>query len=295
MLRKLSIHVGFEKTGTTSVQNYLAKRFSSEHEGICYPKFGRNSTHHYEVYMAAKDRTFRLDAPNIAAELQTESLDHVVLSCEHFSFLETASTEALLYLIGHVQSCGWAVTLVANVRDSYDYMRSLYNEAVKWGETEAFHMFIVRMVHRLWASRIAHIGLETGCDTVFVRYRADVNENLKITLLAIDPRLVVAETEPAENANVSLRQEATSILLYVNRLFQNVGLTRELIGLLNKYRHLPVVGGMFNKDDLELVSAEGYKKVHAIENSDFVRRELFLNGRGYLRIRANGAGISYGP
>lgn len=140
--RRLLVHAGLHKTGTTAIQEYLAPLASAlRARGVLYPAAGRPGGalvgHHNIAWQLAGDRRFRArhgDLDAVAGEIADFDGDAVV-SSEDF---ETALCEPrrLLPLLRHAALAEHDVTVLVYLRDQASYLESLFFEMLHHGLAE---------------------------------------------------------------------------------------------------------------------------------------------------------------
>jgi hypothetical protein len=147
-MKKVTLHVGLEKTGTSYLQSaFEGNRRKLARTGIHYPKAGIESGHHYWIAKALEFRYQRtaIDAQKEATALRLlqkeyarSDAEHFLLSSEHFDVnLNDANSQALVRLFGDVP-----VEVVLVLRNQLDYARSRYLEHIKWGGIRTFADFL---------------------------------------------------------------------------------------------------------------------------------------------------------
>lgn len=138
--RRLLIHVGPPKTGTSAVQHYLR---SEATPGLLYPQAGRwdDGAHHNLVFNFFEDRrrpeVVAEDADVLFAGIAAESAGHtgdILISSEELVFQDIGRfvSAALAHLGGLVDT----TELIVTYRDHFSRAASLYNQRVKDG----FHL-----------------------------------------------------------------------------------------------------------------------------------------------------------
>jgi len=140
-LKKIYLHIGLEKTGTTAIQGFLNNnRISlSEKFGILFPKFEEDDT-----AIKSNHRIAKIFVPNknIAAHHKAVSLitftqllenfrqnnncETLILSSELYSYLTSKEIQALKCSLKNFE-----VTLILYLRRQDDYLESSYDQHVK--------------------------------------------------------------------------------------------------------------------------------------------------------------------
>lgn len=141
---KLLLHIGLTKTGSTSLQSFFElNRARLLDRGACYPEAGiyrepgtdRGSGHNMglrEVFRDGPRETFEA----MIAEIGAAPLG--ILSCENLSWNADWRSPAGVAALARALE-GFDVTVLLVVRDEFDWLVSMYKEAVaggwlRWGE-----------------------------------------------------------------------------------------------------------------------------------------------------------------
>lgn len=123
-MKKIYLHIGTEKTGTTSIQKALFT-YKSKGSGslFYYPKEGIVSNHHFQIAKSNFSETLLLD------EIESASEKTIVLSSEHFCMIREPK------LIASLQTLlkDYPVEVILYLRNPKSYLTSLYGEHIKWG------------------------------------------------------------------------------------------------------------------------------------------------------------------
>lgn len=147
------LHIGTEKTGTTSLQQYLfANRFRLREMGICYPMAagGKNHTK-LPVHALSDDKTDSLrmlhhvrtpgDLANFRGQLrrdlaaECEAAETLLLSNEHCSS-RLLSTDEVARLKDLLDRLSTDIQVVIYLRRQDDFLMSTYSTAVRCGAVE---------------------------------------------------------------------------------------------------------------------------------------------------------------
>lgn len=136
-MKELIIHAGRHKTGTTSIQRFLALNYSkllSEHN-LLYPVTGRDRyyEYHHQLFEQLVTSHKGMDAnltELLNLEIDAKSPDRVIVSSEILS--RTSVTENKLEKIKKAFS-DFTVIIVIYLRRQDSYLRSEYAERVKRG------------------------------------------------------------------------------------------------------------------------------------------------------------------
>jgi len=291
MTRKFIIHIGSEKTGTSSLQEQFSNKQDQISPFVLYPIWGRDdgAPHHAAFYQEYSKGNQILNTDEFKAELKCSNKD-VFISCEHFSFLDEKSLSALELLVSDATKQGFEVTILYVLREMFSYLKSLYFESIKWGETAEFNQFTEKYSYRLEADRIAELAYKLRCDVVFLKYDSDSAINNKRITKYIHPDLQNVITLNSSGVmNKGYDVYDTSVLLYFNKIYKQPNFTRELILLLNKAnKNIPTKGRTAPApdflDSLTQLKLETISTLNHIQSTDTIRRELFITGNNEFLI-----------
>ena len=147
MRKKLFLHVGTHKTGTTALQNFLMvnKQLLREH-GVLIPVsgcIGPHSGHHNIAWELNDDHRFQRDygtLGDLCAEISESDCHTVVISSEDFEYLYSRP-EALVALKRRLNDVGCQVEVIVFFREWGEYIISLYAELLKHGLDLSFRAF----------------------------------------------------------------------------------------------------------------------------------------------------------
>ncbi len=134
-MRKLIIHAGPPKTGSTAIQYCLARnRDQLQKLGLLYPRAGcpwvrPRFGHHLLVWAFTGDRGTRSGGSwrNLLREIQASPAETVVLSSEGFSLLQDEHVAKVRDYLREFDD----VEVVVYLRDQLKFMISLYKQRIK--------------------------------------------------------------------------------------------------------------------------------------------------------------------
>lgn len=141
MIERAILHIGFPKTGSTSLQEWLSGsrvRLHQDH-GICYPKALTNIRKaHHELIRFPKTEKIELAADEILNE--ADGAEIIILSSEGWAESDFNVTRLRAFL-KHLDAK--EVHVVCYVREHLDYMQSMWRERVHFRHnfTEPFYIF----------------------------------------------------------------------------------------------------------------------------------------------------------
>lgn len=142
-MRQLFLHIGFPKTGTTSLQAFLAANAAGlAARGVLYPRAGRLYRHgrfddaHYGASFALGLGIYEMPpdvalSPDIGAEIMAEAeaagASRVVVSSEYFATATVPDRARIRQALS-----GFDLRIVCYLRRHDDALESAYAQAVKW-------------------------------------------------------------------------------------------------------------------------------------------------------------------
>ncbi len=265
---KIILHVGNEKTGTTSLQKFLAEKFSNGNQALYYPTAGRNDVGaHRKLYEDLIDG----DCSYLAEDLRGVTAKNVVISTEAFSFANTRANHAFDAFADLAIKNEWEVKLVGVIREAAPFMRALYMEGLNWGWTYDFERFTLRHLTRLYASSLEDMAERHGWESEFIAYQP--TKLLSSFATAISPELQIEGDLPRSNTTAPLA--VAPILLEANRSFQDIKLTAKIKELVKNYK--PKTTGEFDEDKFFKLTHETSEMISKIETTDPIRKRLFGN------------------
>ena len=142
MTSRFVLHIGLEKTGTTSIQYFLQtheQRFIKH--GFLYPRAGRISGGHHNLAFALGFSTLKAD-PRILGDLREEIggwQSQVILSSENFSI--NAGKGPISSLRALLEPLADQIMILVYYRPQHEWLQSVYIERKRWGLKQDFHSF----------------------------------------------------------------------------------------------------------------------------------------------------------
>ena len=169
-MKKLYLHIGTHKTGTTAIQQALsihAADLANANYLVPYTgRIGPQSGHHNIAWEISGDERFRPDFGGIAqlqSELSRGDAD-LILSSEDFSCAVCRNPEKFKQFVDETKGWGFSPTIVVYFRNQLGYASSLYKELVRHGldlDFEAFCQEIIssgQFVWRNWTFPFCYLG-----------------------------------------------------------------------------------------------------------------------------------------
>lgn len=152
-IKKIYIHIGWHKTGSTSVQNFLLKnrKVLREQQKIYYPHEGLLTCAHHTIAWAFQGReispwgTVEIPAggakefiASIRASADQNRCDRIILSSEEFCTYKKDEMQALQEALAENRL---EPTIIAYIRRQDQLIESSYNMEVKWWGSRLTHSF----------------------------------------------------------------------------------------------------------------------------------------------------------
>jgi hypothetical protein len=172
--RRVLIHAGLHKTGTTALQRFLATAAEElRGQGVLYPNSGRPldlpDAHYNIAWQMGGDRRFRSSAgtlDDVAFEISSFPGDAILSSEDFESILGTPL--AFVPLLKHPLLKEHSFTIVFWVRDQASYLESLFFEMLKHRMAEEASRFCESALacgqvrHEDWAFHFDYESIRTG-------------------------------------------------------------------------------------------------------------------------------------
>ena len=146
-MKKVFLHAGLHKTGTTAIQLVLSSnRTNLVEQNFYYPSSGIPGNlhgHHNIAWQLSRDRRFRPEyggVPGLFKEIEDAGASQIILSSEDFesSLLHFRRFDGI---IDYFSNRGAKVFFVIYLRRQADYLKSIYSELLKHGLGDEFNAF----------------------------------------------------------------------------------------------------------------------------------------------------------
>jgi hypothetical protein len=226
-MKSILIHIGTHKTGTTSIQQFLARASDQLREdGILYPEVGRpddRAPHgHHTLAWSIQQRQGLENLEGweeVVCEIRRSSCSQVLLSSEVF---ETCSVSEIRQVRSFFPAS--KIRALVYLRGPFSYMASMYKQHVRvWGETRPFRQFAQAKMHLLdYPSLLDRWRQGLGEGQIIARSfeQCCKSGGLEASLLDVlnveqDPYERIAEE--MEAANVSLTNDRTAVVRCLSR------------------------------------------------------------------------------
>jgi hypothetical protein len=227
-MKSILLHIGTHKTGSTSIQQFLAGASDQlQEDDLLYPEAGRPHDraphgHHTLAWSVQQKRGLEnLEGwKEVVREIRRSPCARVLLSSEVF---ETCSLEEIQQIRGFFPNS--EVKALVYLRKPFSYMVSMYKQHIKaWGETRSFRRFADAKMHLCdYPSLLARWRRELGEGKIIARSfeeccKPNGLEASLLDVLNIEKDQYESIMEEAGPANVSLADNETAALRCMSRL-----------------------------------------------------------------------------
>jgi hypothetical protein len=170
-LRRVFIHCGSYKTGSSSIQNDLYKnRNELVSNGVLFPKTGLmldkpeiGQRHWHFVYKFNQKEFWDSIFDKLIREISASKCHTVILSAEAWS--RVSALDSLQELTERLKILGFDVFGIMYLRNRYDYGRALYREVIRrWGSKFTFEQYISQKFNK---NTISLTKLVSGFKDIF--------------------------------------------------------------------------------------------------------------------------------
>lgn len=150
MAKRVFLHIGPHKTGSTYIQKMLVEyRPQLREYGYEYPEVGQEAEFgHHRIVQALTAARYQA-AESIIKSALASACDSVILSSENFDRLSENDLEALKGMLSGVD-----VTVLFVKRNAADLLFSTWQEEIKHGSTDDWALFFFNHINRPFASTI---------------------------------------------------------------------------------------------------------------------------------------------
>jgi hypothetical protein len=150
--KEILIHIGTHKTGTTSIQNFLAmnREYLLKHDGIYFPKtgtLGTNTGHHNIAWQLLNNNRFNENLGGLSdllKDLEKKNFKLAILSSEDFEHM-SGHPEIINAFDKHLCSAGFKTRYLVFFREVDGYAKSLFFELNKRGLESNFPDFMKKV------------------------------------------------------------------------------------------------------------------------------------------------------
>lgn len=225
MLNEAIIHIGMNKTGSTSIQNALrqfddgrtfyAQLSHINHSIPVYTAFHKNYAR-YHIWrkkglpLEEIDRLRRDYRADLAAQLARPDRQRVLISGEDISSLDPNGAREFIDL---VRKYAKTIKIVIYVRDPVGFAASSFQQRIKDGSAE-----IPEVIRPGYENRIGKFVDLVGAENIIVRiFSRDLLKNGNVVDDFCDIADIDMPQANAANANESLSMECTKLVFLFNR------------------------------------------------------------------------------
>lgn len=238
-MKKVLLHIGTGKTGTSTIQNSLYKnrkelrnRFSIDYAKVCLKlvdHFGETIAAHYPLVDAIKSRDSR-KLEKVTNYIDKSVCETVIFSCENlYHSLEESDVDWLSKALQN-----YHVMILCYVRRQDLYIESAYRQQVKVGEFKMkFDDFLKRHVDRSYLTEV-----HANYYAMLEKWRESFGAS-SLVVRPFDQRLFYHGTLLNDYSNVLGLKEATLETSSKNNT--NLKLPRELINVVRLSNSLQIV------------------------------------------------------
>jgi hypothetical protein len=237
--RRLIIHAGFHKSGTTALQeSFDAQSEELRKAGIVYPNIGRRAHHRIAWALSGKtwgwskrggEKTSLQEWTHLAKSINESKEETIVISSEFFSELDG---DAIRKIFSDIR--GRKIEAVFTVRPLVKLLASSYQQYLKYGIKADYVEWLHSVLDNPGDSKISPTFWRRHFHGKVVSRWADVLGAQAITVIIVDeskPEFLFQSINaylglPNEflkaqetGSNRSLTMEEVSLLLEINRLF----------------------------------------------------------------------------
>lgn len=302
-VKTLYIHIGCEKTGTTTIQNSLAKnRTELRNQGFLYPEFGKNPVGHFSLpaslhyldhpkssvpgYYDIHDVEPEVEWQNFITLCQQNQDANIIVSAEHFS--SRVGPNGIAFIKDKLAALTpyFDIKFILFLRRQDLFLESSYSTTVKSGGTTPFDRYVELNCHfdkRYNFKHLIHKWLTHFDKTQFIvkEYADSVKgKGLLETLYEITGIDGSRLQPPAESHNESWSQSMIDFALLCNSPRISRILKRKRLGFLEKVASLPQFRD--DKSKYKLLPQQRADILNYFKSSNVEIENAFFDGRPLL-------------
>ncbi len=246
MERIIFLHIGFGKTGTTSIQHHLnTQRHVLSKYGILYPLAGQqNSGHHLLAKLGSNEiQDAVLEEYNkLLLEISSSDCQKIVLSSENYCFMSGQYVAHLREIFSEFE-----VKVIFYARPQVELIESTYLEWVKTGKkyTRTVDEFFRLHSHGFnFIERLEPWRNSFGAKNIMLRHyssrikNCDSRTDILEAIQAPENLVLEISTEGARNLNLSISPDVTELVYKIDQLQpekkQRVEIINEILALTAK-------------------------------------------------------------
>ena len=191
--RRIFLHVGLPKCGSTSIQRHMAEHEAAHlARGVCYPRAHR-ARDGYRNHLPLA-RMAPGDLAGAVRDIVAEAADchTIVLSCEHWAnALPRCNLSALCEILARDMPC-WDLQVVAYFRNPFEFVESSYAQCILAGlfqiSRDQFYKGERPSIDKFLAEFEAGRGFPLYSNLGFVRLMQEHLPRSALNLRSIEPR-----------------------------------------------------------------------------------------------------------
>lgn len=245
--KRLYIHIGIHKTGTTTLQKMLLtnKKYLSE-LGLFYPSSCMHRAHHNVPWEIVNDSRWERDRgtlTDLKNEIEKQNYQKFLISSEDICILSSAQIKILYQ---HFQK--YKPKIIIYIRNQYDYIVSSWSQLINtWKTTKSFKEYfdfcleneLNILNYNLFLDRWANIF---GKENLIVKVFHKKNEKpLELSFLDIfDIDIDLQKLEIGERLNLSMSFQKLNLFRAINKYKQNfdtitrINIRKDIIDMINQ-------------------------------------------------------------
>jgi hypothetical protein len=162
-LRRLVVHIGYPKTGTSALQSFFyAHRRQLEECGILYPReadlIGSQHSLAFDVGPGAREAPNGLTFEKLGRQVRESDAEVFVISSEQW-VVHADQVEAAARVERFAEEAELEVDVLAFIRPQHSYINSFYGELIKrFHERRRFQSYAEEAIHRPLLDYSKHLG-----------------------------------------------------------------------------------------------------------------------------------------
>ena len=237
--RRLVIHAGFHKSGTTALQEaFDAQSDQLREAGIIYPNIGRKAHHRVAWALSEKtwgwskrggERTSRKQWTSLVKAVNSSDAETIVVSSEFFSEL---NGDAIRTIFSEIK--GRQIEALFTVRPLVKLLGSSYQQYLKYGTKADYTTWLHSVLDNPGESKINPTFWQRHFHGKVVARWVDILGSQNVTVIVVDeskPKFLFDAVNsylglPTDflkaqqtGSNRSLSMEEISLFLHINRIF----------------------------------------------------------------------------
>lgn len=284
MKKILYLHIGFGKTGTTSIQNHLnLQRENLSNSGILYPSVGQQNSGHHLLAVLGTDEIQEAtlsEYNKLLSEINSSKCPKTILSSENFCFMSKQYVAHIADLFSHLET-----KIIFYARPQTELIESTYLEWIKTGKkyTRTIDEFFKTHSHGFnFIERLEPWRLAFGENNIILRHysshtkKQDSRVDILETIQAPEYLIKNLNKEIYQGSNPSLSPDLIELIYKIDKLQPQASLRREII-----------------TEILSLTTRIDFKKPQKL-TSDSLKREIsqFYKNSNDELIRKYGTGTN---